>query len=268
MLTISEKFAQLKAQKQAALIPFVTMGYPSLEETKPLIKAMVKGGADLIELGIPFSDPLADGPVIQETSQTALKNGMTVELALQMVKELRQEGVKTPFIFMGYANPFHKFGISKLAKSLKEVGVNGVIIPDLPPTSAGDWLPAFRDSAIDTIFFASPTTSSNRLKSIIAESTGFLYCISVAGVTGARRTLPEGLNEFLKSVREQCSIPLALGFGLSEPDHIRSASRIADGAIIASAILQKIAKWDMADRPRLLKELIQTLKQATLKGED
>ena len=264
MSTISDKFSQLRSKGEGALIPFLTLGYPSIEETCDLVMAMAEGGADLIELGVPFSDPVADGKTIQQCSQVALENGMTLNKGLELVAELRNRGLDIPIILMGYANPFLAYGIEKLAVDAQKAGVNGLIVPDLPPHEAEHWKAAFSQHGIDIIFFLSPTTSPERMNKIVEFSTGFIYCLSVTGVTGAREALATDLKGFLKNVRTLTDKPLAVGFGLSKPEQIKEVIEIADGAIVASALLQGLDNRSKDERAGYLKDFVRKLKDATL----
>lgn len=239
------------------------MGFPTIEETKPLIKTMAEAGADMIELGIPFSDPLADGPTIQEASQIALENGVTLEKSIALVKELRQEGVNTPFLFMGYANPFLKFGLKKLSEELEQIAVDGLIVPDLPPSEAQIWVDHLKPKGIDLIFFLSPNTKEGRMADVVKHGSGFIYCVSLTGVTGARSELNPELDGFLKRVRDKTSLPLAVGFGISTNEHVKTVSKWADGVIMASALLAKLKDLPKGERGDYLKEAISTFKAQT-----
>ncbi|MEZ4742807.1 MAG: tryptophan synthase subunit alpha [Bdellovibrionota bacterium] len=263
MSQISETFKKLREKSEAAFMPFLTLGFPNIKECFDLIKTMSQSGADLIELGVPFSDPLADGPTIQEASQIALKNGMTVKKAIEIVKQLRSEGVSTPILLMGYANPFLAYGIENLARDLKAAKVDGLIIPDLPPNDSEEWLKYLSPQEIDLIFFLSPTTSKERMQTIIDKASGFIYGISVTGVTGARERLPDTIKTFIEDIKERTETPLCIGFGLSKADHIKEVSQIADGAIMASSIINTLAQTSAENRNETLSKLIKEMKNAT-----
>lgn len=264
MSMISATFAKLKARNEGALIPFLTLGYPSIEETCDLVMAMAAGGADLIELGVPFSDPVADGKTIQHCSQVALKNGMTLRKGLELVRQLRTRGLKIPIILMGYANPFLAYGLEKLADDARAAGVNGMIVPDLPPHEAEPWTKSFSRQDIDIIFFLAPTTNPTRMQHIIEVSSGFIYCLSVTGVTGARDALASDLEGFINDVKSLTNKPLAVGFGLSKPEQIRRVVSFADGAIVASALLQGLESKPKNQRAAYLTNFVSNLKEATL----
>ncbi len=261
---IHETFLRLKKRGESAFMPFMTIGYPGFEESINLIEAMVRGGADLLELGIPFSDPLADGPTIQEVSQIALRGGMNVGRALDGVKKIRDRGIEVPIVIMGYANPFLAFGIARLAEEAKKAGADGFIIPDLPPGEAEDWVEHFSKQDLDLIFFIAPTTSEKRKEEIISRASGFLYCISLTGVTGAREQFSTGVSGFLKSIREKTDLPLALGFGISKPEHVREAAQVADGVIMASAIFDFLAKVKREEWNSALEEFVRGMKKSTV----
>ena len=225
---------------------------------------MAEGGADLIELGVPFSDPVADGKTIQHCSQVALENGMTLRKGLELVRELRAKGLSIPIVLMGYANPFMAYGTEQLAVDAAQAGVNGLIVPDLPPQEAVQWKSVFSKKGIDMIFFLAPTTSQERMSKIVAASSGFIYCLSVAGVTGARENLASDLGGFISEVRQHTDTPLAVGFGLSKPEQIREVVGMADGAIVASALLQGLPDRPKNERGEYLKGFVHRLKEATL----
>jgi tryptophan synthase alpha chain len=265
MTKIGSVFELLQKRREAAYIPFLTIGFPTLEKSRELVHVMVKGGADLIELGVPFSDPLADGPTIQAASQIALRNGVTVKKSLAFVKSLRDEGVSTPILLMGYANPFLAHGIEALAQDAAAAGVDGFIIPDLPVDEATDWLAAFSRRGLNLIFFIAPTTSPLRAEKILAQANGFLYCISISGVTGARDSLPENLTQFLQKIRLQTKLPLCVGFGLATSAHVAQVSKDADGAIVASAIINLLNETPESLQAETLKTFIENHKAATKK---
>jgi len=242
MNRIDERFAQLKKQKRAALMPYLPLGFPSLELSRDLIRAVADAGADVIELGVPFSDPLADGPVVQHATQVALQNGMTLAKCLEMVRFARDAGVTIPLVLMDYYNPILQFGIEKFARAAREEGVDGLIVPDLPPEEAGAISAATRANELDLIFMAAPTSTPARLKLIGAESRGFLYLVSVTGVTGARTEMASDLGEFVARVRAVTDKPVCVGFGIANAETARTVAQIADGVIVGSALVSKIGE--------------------------
>lgn len=239
MNRIDETFNELRG-KRAALMPYLPLGYPTLEISRELIPAAQDAGADILELGVPFSDPLADGPVIQHATQVALENGMTLQKCLSMVQDARTHGVTIPLVFMGYYNPILKYDLKKFARDAFEVGVDGVIVPDLPFEESDDLQHAASSQDLNLIFLAAPTSSTERLKKITHATRGFLYLVSLTGVTGIRDGLPEGLENFVARTREVTNKPVCVGFGISTPENARRVAKIADGVIVGSALVARI----------------------------
>jgi tryptophan synthase alpha chain len=236
---ITAAFARAKARGEVALIPYAVLGYPTPEATLDIVPALAEAGADLIELGIPFSDPLADGATIQRATHAALENGMTLDRCLELAAALHAR-VTVPLLFMGYYNPFHRRGIARAVADCAAAGVDGLIIPDLPPEEAGPLLAACQEHDVACVFLVAPTSSEARLATVGAAGTGFLYCVSLAGVTGARQALPPDLPAYMARVRRHTTLPLAVGFGLSTPEHIAAVGAVADGAVIASALITRL----------------------------
>jgi tryptophan synthase alpha chain len=240
MNRIDETFMQLKTKNRAALMPYLPLGYPTLDVSAQLIRAVADSGADLIELGVPFSDPLADGPVIQRATQIALQNGMTLAKCLAMVRAARDAGVTTPLTLMGYYNPLLRFGIGAFARAAKEVGADGLIVPDLPPEEASPLDTACRAHDLDLIFLAAPTSPPVRVQKIAQATRGFLYLVSVVGVTGARDQVAPDLAEFVARVCAATSKPVCVGFGIANAESARCVAQIADGVIVGSALVAQI----------------------------
>lgn len=251
MKTINAMFKRLAARGETALIPYVTAGDPDLETTRDLVLAMARQGADLIELGIPFSDPLADGPTIQAACQRALQQGVTLPKILDLVRSLRQD-TDIPLVLMGYYNPIFSYGLERLARDAAQAGVDGFIIPDLPGEEARDWHRAACDAGMAPIFLAAPTSGPERIRKIGALTRGFLYYVSVTGITGARTGLPEDLKTVLAQVRSLIKCPLAVGFGIATPAQVAELAPLVDGVVVGSAIVQKIAS---GQGPSLIKEI-------------
>ena len=241
MNRIEAKFKELKKRKKTALIPFITAGDPDLKTTKALVLEMEKRGADIIELGVPFSDPIADGPTIQEADIRSLKHKTSLNDVLKMVKDLRKKS-EVPLILMTYYNLLYNYGIERFTVQAKKSGVDGVIAADLPIEEADELKRYARKNNLDTIFLASPTSPPQRLKLIAKETKGFIYYVSLTGVTGARKKLPEDLIFSLKRLKRFTKKPIAVGFGISKPEHIRKIRRYADGAVVGSAIVSIIEK--------------------------
>ncbi len=217
-------------------MPFVTAGDPSYDVTGRCLVAMVENGADLIELGIPFSDPLADGPTIQRASQRALAGGVTVQGILGFLREVRRD-LTVPVVLMGYYNPIHRYGVSRFVENARAAGADGLIVPDLPPEEAGALIAAARSAELDTIFLLAPTSTPARIRRVSEVSRGFIYYVSLAGVTGARGELPGGVETAVQGVREITKQPVCVGFGISSPEQVRAISRFADGVIVGSALV-------------------------------
>lgn len=221
-------------------MPYLTMGYPQPESALALVPVLVEAGADLIELGVPFSDPLADGATIQAASQQALANGMTLSLSLEQAATLRTRGMTVPFVLMGYFNPVFQMGLERFARRAAGAGVDGVIVPDLPPEESDALHSALRTRGIALVFLLAPTGDIDRIQFVAERTDEFLYLVSLTGVTGPRDQLPPDLESFVACVRAATNLPLAVGFGISTPDHAARVARIADGVIVGSALLRAI----------------------------
>jgi len=234
-------FARLRAQRRLALIAYLTVGYPKLALTPALVEAAAGAGAEAIELGIPFSDPLADGRTIQATSQLALKAGVTVAHALEAAKAARAR-TEVPLLFMTYLNPILAFGLDRFCRAAHEAGVDGLIVPDLPPTESADLRQTADNAGVDLVFFVAPTSSEAGIEAACRAATGFIYCIAVTGVTGARAQLDPAVLPLIQLVRRHTALPVVVGFGISRPEHLAALEGKADGAIVASALLDAIAQ--------------------------
>lgn len=230
-------FAALRAQGRTALMPYVTLGYPDLDTSLAVVEGLAACGADLIELGVPFSDPLADGPTIQRSTQVALANGMTTRRCLEAVRMLRERGVRVPLLLMGYVNPILAYGIERYAADARAAGADGLIVPDLPLEEAAVLEAACQAHGLALVLLASPASPVERLARLAQQTSGFLYLVSVAGVTGARADLPPGLEQFVARARSVTGKALAVGFGISTPQQARSVAGLADGVIIGSALI-------------------------------
>jgi len=246
MNRIENKWSQLRRKGLKAFIAFVTAGDPSFEDTYKLVLEMEKQGADIIELGVPFSDPIADGPVIQASSQRALKNGANLNKIFGLVKKLRQK-TEIPLVFLTYYNPVFHYGIKKFADDCIESGIDGVIIADLPPEEAKEIKTISSNKSLDTIFLAAPTSSAERLHKVAEASTGFIYCVSVAGVTGVRNSLAMSLKKRVEDIKKMTNKPVAVGFGISNAKTAKWVASFADGVIVGSAIV-KIVQDNLGDK--------------------
>jgi len=220
-----------------ALIAYITVGYPSLDATLKVVPVLAQSGCDIVELGIPFSDPLADGATIQKASFHALKNGVTPQLCLEVAAQLRQK-VEIPLVFMTYYNPVFSYGLKKFCSACARSGVDGLIIPDLTPEEGAELDTATKSCALDFIYLLAPTSTEERIKLVAERSRGFIYLVSVTGVTGARNVLPADLEAFVSRVRRLAHQPLCVGFGISTPEQAGQVARIADGVIVGSRIIQ------------------------------
>jgi len=223
-------------------MPYFPLGYPDLDISIDVIEVMAKNGADLMEVGLSFSDPLADGPVIQHATQIALENGITVRKSLEAVKELRQRGVDIPLVLMGYYNPMLAYGLEAFGRDAIEAGADGFIIPDLPPEEAGEFESIANSHPL--IRMLAPTTPSERMERVARGAKGFVYLVSVTGVTGERKSLSDGLGELISQVREHTSAPVCVGFGIGTPEQAREVGALADGVIVGSACVKLIGGSD------------------------
>lgn len=241
MTRIEEKFAELKKRGEAALIPFITAGDPDLKTTLGIMRALVKGGADLIELGIPFSDPTADGPTIQRSSERALRRPITLPAVLRLVRQFRRDS-DVPVVLFGYYNPFFRFGLEKFARQAAQAGADGVLCVDLPPEESAE-LKRWTDAAdLDLIFLLSPTSGPERVARVARQGRGFIYYVSVTGVTGARRSFDERLREQVSRVRRASALPVGVGFGISTPEQAAWIASFADAAVVGSALVERIER--------------------------
>ncbi len=243
MSRIGEKFRELKCSGRGGFIPFITAGDPDLATTERLLIALAKAGADIIELGVPFSDPIADGEVIQRASERALRSGVTVHDALTCVKNVSQH-IDVPIVLFSYFNPLLQFGTKPFAPAAREAGIDGVLVTDLIPEEAETWTQELLQHGLDPIFLVAPTTSEKRLARIAQQAHGFIYAVSRAGVTGERDQLTRDAEDLVKRVRSVSDLPVAVGFGISTAEQIRAVWEFADAAVVGSAIVKQIEKLD------------------------
>ncbi len=222
---------------RTALIPYITVGYPDTATTLKVVSLLAGSGCDIIELGIPFSDPLADGATIQRASYEALRQGVTPHLCLEVAKELRQQ-VEIPLVFMTYYNPVLKFGLEQFCSKCAEAGIDGLIIPDLPPEEGQELEKSTRGHGLDLIYLLSPASTADRIRLVVGKASGFIYLVSLTGVTGARDELPQELEDFVARVRASTEKPLCVGFGVSTPEQAQRIAKVADGVIVGSRIIQ------------------------------
>lgn len=259
MSRLAAKFAELKASGRKALIPFITAGDPYPEFTVPMLHEMVKAGADIIELGVPFSDPMADGPVIQRASERALAHHVGLRKVLNMAMEFRKTDQATPLVLMGYLNPIEIMGYQDFANAVARADVDGVLTVDLPPEEAESCVALLREREIDQIFLLAPNTTAERIRKMDAVGSGYLYYVSLKGVTGASHLDTADVEQKLKLVRANTTMPVGVGFGVKDAETARIISQIADGVVVGSALISKIEA--NLDDPELAKrEIIDLLK--------
>jgi len=240
MSRIAETFARLKSVGRTALMPYLMTGFPERDSAVELALVLEAAGADLFELGVPFSDPLADGATVQRASERALANGVRLPFCIETIAQIRARGVKAPLVLMGYFNPFLQYGLDRFAADAAAAGADGLIVPDLPPEEAAECQAACRAAGLDMILFVAPTTPDERIAQVAQLASGFIYCVALTGVTGARLELWDGLPDFLMRVRRYTDLPLVVGFGISSAAHVRQVGAHAEGAICASALINAI----------------------------
>jgi len=263
---ITLRFAELRERGELGLVAYVTAGDPSLEASERIVLALADAGADVVELGAPFSDPIADGPTIQRASERALRSGTTLAGVIELVHKVRTH-TNVPLVLFSYFNPILQMGLERFAEAASTAGADGVLVTDLTPEEADDYLQIVRGRGLDTIFLAAPTSTEARLKRIAESSTGFLYLISRAGVTGAKDALPEDLPALVRRVRAATRLPIAVGFGISLPGHVAALGGLADAAVVGSALVAEIERANSAQAAAAaVAERVRQLKQAAKKG--
>ena len=257
---LADAFARIRADKtRSGLVTYITAGDPDLKGTEGILRALQQGGADVIEVGVPWSDPLADGPVIQRATERALASGTTLTGVLEMLRRLRPE-LRVPIVLFSYANPILRVGAERFADQAQAAGVDGVLVLDLPIEEAGEFRELMASRGIDTILLLSPTTSDERLRRAASLGSGFLYAISRLGVTGARDKVAEGAEEMVKRIRSVSALPIALGFGISTPEHVREVGKWADAAVVGSALVTVIADAAPSEVNARVEEYVRWLK--------
>ncbi|MGB0034586.1 MAG: tryptophan synthase subunit alpha [Candidatus Acidiferrales bacterium] len=263
---IARRFEELARAGELGLVAYITAGDPSLEATEKIVRAAADAGADVIELGVPFSDPVADGPTIQRASERALRSGTTLAGVIELAHRLRAH-TNVPLVFFSYFNPILQMGLEKFAAAASAAGTDGVLATDLTPEEASEYRAALRAHVLDAIFLAAPTSTDARLTIIAEASSGFLYLISRTGVTGAREALPEDLPALVRRARQFTKLPIAVGFGISHPTHVTVLGGIADAAVVGSALMAEIEKASSVDAAAAgVGDLIRTLKRAAREG--
>lgn len=242
MSRIQSTFARLQGQGRKALIPFITAGDPDAALTVPLMRALVAAGADVIELGVPFSDPMADGPTIQRASERALAKGMKLRKVLELVAEFRQSDTQTPVVLMGYANPIEAMGLEKFAEAAHAAGVDGVLVVDYPPEEAENFGLVMKASGLDPIFLIAPTSSAERIAQVAKIASGYVYYVSLAGVTGSGALNVNAVAERLPAIREKTGLPVGVGFGIRDAETAARIAAFADAVVVGSRIIEEIEK--------------------------
>jgi len=241
MSRLQTRFAELKQQNRAALVTFVTAGDPNYDASLAILKGLPAAGADVIELGMPFTDPMADGPAIQLANIRALEGGQDLAKTLQMVRAFREDEQVTPLVLMGYFNPIHKYGVARFIAEAKEAGVDGLIVVDLPPEHNADLCDPAQAAGLDFIRLTTPTTDDKRLPKVLNGSSGFVYYVSVAGVTGAGSATLDHVEQAVTRLRRHTDLPLCIGFGIRTPEHAATIARLAEGVVVGSALIDQIA---------------------------
>jgi tryptophan synthase alpha chain len=256
MTRITRAFKRLKNNNSKAFIPYIMAGDPSFETTKEMVLMLEQSGADIVELGVPFSDPLADGPTIQRAAERALKNGVTLGKVITFVKDIRSS-TQIPLILMTYFNPVFKYGPERFIRDAADAGVDGLIIPDFPPDEAADFIHHARKAKLDTIFLLAPTSTEDRLKIVTKASRGFVYYVSITGITGSGLFLDGSMERLVSKIKGYTDTPVAVGFGVSTPEDAAAVARVADGVIVGSAIVKRLH-----ETPDTLKDYVISLRQS------
>jgi len=264
MSRLAAKFAQLAQAKRKALIPFVTVGDPHPEFTLPLLHAMVEAGADILELGVPFSDPMADGPVIQRASERALAHKMSLRKVLAIASEFRKTDTQTPLVLMGYLNPIEMMGYETFANAAQQAGIDGVLTVDLPPEEAEGCVALLKERGIDQIFLLAPNSSDERIQKMGRIGSGYLYYVSLKGVTGAGHLNTDDVATKLAQIRNNTSLPVGVGFGVKDAQTAKTVSQIADGVVVGSALIAQIEDnlHDLATAKLKIVELLSSMRHA------
>jgi len=262
MSRIQQNFEFLKKANKKALIPFITAGDPHPNETVKLMHTLVLSGADMIELGIPFSDPMADGPIIQRASERALKNGVGITSSIDLVTEFRKTNKTTPIILMGYANPIEAIGVDRFVSLIKSADIDGVITVDYPPEESKGFVSKLREQDIDTIFLLSPTTDDKRIELIVEQASGFLYYVSLKGVTGSADIDISQVASKVKNIKKYTNLPIAVGFGIKDSKTAKEVSAISDGVVIGSRIVKEIEEADQKNLINNINSLMVDMKSS------
>ena len=262
MSRIDATFAALRDRKRTALIPYVTVGDPHADGTVEILLAMARAGADIIELGIPFSDPMADGPVVQKASERALARGIGMKQVLSAVAEFRRQDAKTPIVLMGYANPIERYGTTRFVADAKDAGVDGVLVVDYPPEECVEFAALLREAGLDPIFLVAPTSSDARIKSVAEVASGYVYHVSLKGVTGAGHFDIDAVKEMIPRIRSHVKLPIGVGFGIRDAKTARAVADVADAVVIGSALVQLLETAGRDEAPRVAAEFVAEIRAA------
>jgi len=264
MSRIQQRFDDLRSAGKTALIPFITAGDPNPEVTVPMMHAMVEAGADIIELGVPFSDPMADGPTIQKASERALEHHVSLSSVIDMVKTFRATDGETPVVLMGYLNPIEVMGYEQFAERASSAGVDGILTVDLPPEEAVEVIPVFKKHHLDPTFLISPTTDEQRIEKIAAQASGWLYYVSVKGITGSAELDTEEVAKRVDTIRTITSLPIGVGFGIKDGESAARVAKIADAVVVGSALVNRIADNQQSPEklPQIAADFVRELRQA------
>jgi tryptophan synthase alpha chain len=262
MSRIAARFDELRRAKRKALIPYITAGDPQPSLTVPLLRALVEAGADIIELGVPFSDPMADGPVVQRSGERALKHGVGLGDVLRMVEDFRAHDRATPMVLMGYANPIEAMGGEKFLQRAKEAGIDGVIVVDYPPEECAEFARAAKAHDIDPIFLLAPTSTEKRIHEVARCGSGYLYYVSLRGVTGASHLDLSEVSKRIPQIRAATDLPIGVGFGIRDAESARRVAATADAVVIGSRIIQEIEAGDAEDAPARVKRFLRPIREA------
>jgi tryptophan synthase alpha chain len=260
---IDDRLQEARETDRPILAPFMTVGYPDLDTSIEIAEAALQSGADLIELGVPFSDPLAEGPTIQMTSQHALKQGVTLQQCIDAARRLRERAPDAPVLLMGYYNPFLRPGLERFVDEAVDAGVDGLIVPDLPPEESGPLHEICVKRGVHLVPLLAPTSTTDRIKQACQHAGGFIYCVSLTGVTGARAGLRGGLADLVDRIRHETDLPILVGFGISTPAHVKEVSGFADGAAFGSALIDAIASVPKASAVQAAREFVTAMRRGT-----
>ncbi len=257
---IDTRLGAVIAEGRPIIGPFATVGYPDVQTSTDVALAVLRSGADCLELGVPFSDPLAEGPTIQKTSFEALQHGVTLETCLDSARKIRQQDEESPLILMGYYNPYLRYGLDRFVRDSKQAGIDGLIVPDLPPEESGPLTELCAEHGLHVIPLLAPTSTDERIASACAGAGGLIYCVSVTGVTGARNTVQSGVESLVARIRTHTDLPVVVGFGVSTRQHVEEIARFADGVFVGSALMNAVGEVAPKDAPAAAAEFVVSLR--------